>query len=117
MFAWEEVLVRWTGGFSKSDGLGPEHRPVLPFRARSRDSLPPELRTAAVVGVRKAHHNTMPFSNLARTMNENLHREMVLPKWWKEGKRNPALQPPQRPSGSASVEGAHENTGSDASPA
>jgi hypothetical protein len=76
-----ELVDALTGGEFTEEG-----RPADAQRTR----LSMQTASAVVVGIRKAHHNTMPFSKIARTMNENLHREMDLPKWWKEGKRNPA---------------------------
>jgi hypothetical protein len=63
-----------------------------------RTRLSVQTASAVVVGVRKAHHNTMPFSKVARIMDENRHREMDLPQWWKEGKRNRATFRPNNTS-------------------
>ncbi|TKT71420.1 hypothetical protein YH63_008340 [Afipia massiliensis] len=56
-----------------------------------RTRLSMQTASAVILGIRKAHHNTMPFSSAARTMGENRHRSLSLPTWWKEGKTNPAL--------------------------
>ena len=68
-----ELLDSLTGGEFTVEGR-------LPDATRARQSM--QTASLVVVGIRRAHHNTMPLSGLARLVNENKHRQLDMPRNW-----------------------------------
>jgi hypothetical protein len=61
------------------------------FTVQSRQPDIPRVQRAAqsassvIVALRRAYHNTMPFSDLAKIANENRHRRIDVPTGWSKG--------------------------------
>jgi hypothetical protein len=73
-----ELLDSLTGGDFTVEGRSPD-------ASRARRSM--QTASLALVAIRRAHHNTMPLSGLARIANENRHRKLDMPRNWTDGPR------------------------------
>lgn len=72
-----DLLDSLTGGDFTVEGRQPDAARVLSSG---------QISSLVVVGIRRAHRNTMPLSRLAQTANENRHRQLDLPRNWLEHK-------------------------------
>jgi len=52
----------------------------VPDSVRTRSAL--QAAAEAIVAIRRAHHNTMPFARLARTYHDNRNRKLDMPRGW-----------------------------------